>query len=145
MNVAGRQHHISDSQYQLLAEFRRQIRSFLHFSEEAARAAGIETQQHQLLLALRGLPEGTRPTIKVLSEYLSLRHHTTVELVDRLVKRRAIAREQSGEDRREVNLRITPEGEQVLRGLSTSHWNELMKAGPALAESLDSLLAHSVR
>lgn len=143
MAAPDRPRHISNSHYRLLAAFRRQIRSFLHFSEEAARQSGLEPQQHQLLLALRGLPEGVRPTIKTLAEDLCLRHHTTVELVNRLEKRGAVVRDQSGEDRREVLLRITPEGERALRTLSASHWDELIKAGPALADALDQLLAHS--
>jgi DNA-binding MarR family transcriptional regulator len=142
MLAPERQRRVSDAQYRLLAEFRRQIREFLHFSEEAARERGLEPQQHQLLLALRGLPENTRPTIKTLSDYLLLRHHTTVELVDRLVKRGAITREHSEEDRREVHLQITGEGERVLRNLSASHWEEVMKKGPALAQALDRLLEH---
>ena len=72
---------LSPAAYQRLAEFRSRIRQFLHFSEEAARATGIEPQQHQLLLAIKGLPEGTRPTVTALSSRLCLRHHSTVELV----------------------------------------------------------------
>ncbi len=49
--------------FQALAELRYQIRRFLRFSEQAARSAGLEPHQHQLLLALKGLPEGSRPRI----------------------------------------------------------------------------------
>ncbi|HYX50470.1 MAG TPA: helix-turn-helix domain-containing protein, partial [Ktedonobacteraceae bacterium] len=78
---------ISITEYQTLAEFRYQLRRFLRFSEQAARAAGLEPQQHQLLLALKGLPEGRKATIGALAERLQLTHHSTVELVDRLVER----------------------------------------------------------
>src|SRR5215472_13220733 len=71
---------ISTAGYRQLAEFRYRIRQFLHFSEEAARACRIEPQQHQLLLAIKGLPKGTRPTVTRLSNRLCLRHHSTVEL-----------------------------------------------------------------
>src|SRR4029453_19373862 len=73
--------------FKAMAELRYQIRRFLRFSENAAREAGIEPQQHQLLLAVRGLPGGLKPTIGVLAERMQLQHHSTVELIDRLVDR----------------------------------------------------------
>ncbi len=68
--------------YQRLADFRHRIRQFVRFSEEAARSFGIEPQQHQLLLAIKGLPSGTRPTVRNLANRLCLRHNSTVELVN---------------------------------------------------------------
>jgi DNA-binding MarR family transcriptional regulator len=127
---------VPDSEYRQIAEFRHRLRQFLHFSEEVARARGIEPQQHQLLLAIKGLPKGARPTIKTVSSRLCLRHHSTVELVDRLVARGAIARRHSDEDAREVLLELTPHGEQILRELHVLHWQELQTSGPSLAESL---------
>jgi DNA-binding MarR family transcriptional regulator len=122
--------------YRQLAEFRYRIRHFLHFSEEAARAAHIEPQQHQLMLAIKGLPEGMRPTVTTLSERLCLRHHSTVELIDRLVERGAAVRRHGTEDRREVLVELTPLGEQLLRKLSLLHQRELRSLGPALIEAL---------
>ena len=90
------------SGYQRLAQFRHHIREFLQFSEQAARLHSIEPQQHQLLLALKGLPGGTRPTVKALSERLCLRHHSTVELINRLVEGGAVLRRHGEDDRREV-------------------------------------------
>jgi DNA-binding MarR family transcriptional regulator len=106
------------------------------FSEEAARSKGIEPQQHQLLLAVKGLPRDTRPTITALSHRLCLRHHSTVELVDRLVDRGAARRRHGGQDHREVLIELTPYGEALLHRLSVLHWEELRVSGPALAESL---------
>ncbi|HEX4228694.1 MAG TPA: MarR family transcriptional regulator [Bryobacteraceae bacterium] len=128
--------NLSIEQYRQIAEFRYRIREFLHFSEEAARDNGIEPQQHQLLLAIKGLPEGTRPTITALSTRLCLRHHSTVELINRLVARGAVQRLHSSDDAREVLLELTPHGEEVLRKLSVLHWEELQNSGPALANSL---------
>lgn len=122
--------------YQALAELRYQIRRFLHFSEQAARRMGLEPQQHQLMLALKGLPPGARPRIGELAERLQLQHHSTVELVDRLVAGGYIRRQQSGDDRREVLLSLTPKGETVLRQLSLSHQDELGLQGPALLAAL---------
>src|SRR5258708_35343582 len=83
---------LSIADYQVLAEIRHQIRRFLHFSEQAAREAGLVPQQHQLLLALKGLPAGKKATISELAERLQLRHHSVVELMYRLVERGPIAR-----------------------------------------------------
>ena len=141
--AAGDVRGISASQYRVLSEFRFHIRKFLRFSEDIARQGGLEPQQHQLLLALKGLPEGVRPTITALSGRLCLRHHTTVELVNRLAERGAVRRHHNEEDRREVLVEITEIGNELLRRLSDSHWEELKKQGPALAVALDELLAHS--
>jgi DNA-binding MarR family transcriptional regulator len=126
--------------YRKLAEFRYRIRQFLHFSEEAARLAGIEPQQHQLLLAIKGLPDSTRPTVTAISSRLCLRHHSTVELINRLVERGAVKRRHSEEDRREVLVELTPHGEQLLRMLSVLHWEELQNSGPALSEALQAVV-----
>jgi len=131
---------VSLSSYRALAEFRHQIRLFLHFSEEAARQAGIEPQQHQLLLAIKGIPIGTQPTIGRIAERLQLRHHSAAELVNRLTEHDAIVRETNPDDGREVRLRLTRTGERLLLKLSIAHHNELEKAGPALRDALDAVL-----
>ena len=116
---------LTTSDYRSLAAFRFAIRKFLSFSEQAARAAGIEPQQHQLLLALRGLPEGQRPTIRAAAERLCVQHHTAVALVDKLEQRGLLQRERSTLDRREVLLRLTADGAELLRALSTLHRQQL--------------------
>ena len=55
-------------------QFRRQIRGFLHFSETTAKEHGIEPQQHQLLLAVHGLPEDVKPTIREIASRLFIQH-----------------------------------------------------------------------
>jgi DNA-binding MarR family transcriptional regulator len=132
---------LSLAEYRALAEFRYQIRRFVYFSEEQARSCGIEPQQHQLLLAIRGLPEDKRSTIGELAARMHLRHHSTVELVDRLEARGAVSRESSGEDRREVIVHLTRSGIGLLRRLSLSHRDELDHAGPRLASALKTLRA----
>src|SRR5512147_2695511 len=91
--------------FKAMAELRYQIRRFLRFSENAARQAGIEPQQHQLLLAVRGLPDSVTPTIGVLAERMQLQHHSTVELIDRLVERNLLIRLRSTDDRRQVLIK----------------------------------------
>jgi len=124
------------SDYESLAEVRYQLRRFLHFSEQAARAAGLEPQQHQLLLAIKGLPEGTRPRVAELAERLQIKHHSTVELINRLASAGCVRRHRAGEDRREVLIALTPKGEKLLRELSNHHRAELRKRGPLLIDAL---------
>lgn len=135
---------LSPAEYQALAEFRYQIRRFLQFSAEAAREHGVEAQQHQLLLAIKGLPNDARPTIREVAERLQIQHHSAVELVNRLAERDAVRREQ-GEDRREVLIRLTRRGEALLRRLSIAHHMELEKTGPLLAKSLSTLIRQTKR
>ncbi|HEY0873582.1 MAG TPA: MarR family transcriptional regulator [Vicinamibacterales bacterium] len=132
---------LSGTDYAALAEFRYQIRRFLQFSDTAARAHGIEGQQHQLLLALKGLPRGVKPTVGALAERLQLRHHSTVELLDRLADRGLVTRSPDPEDRRQVLIRITRRGDALLEKLTHVHRAELHTAGPRLLEALQSLLS----
>jgi len=124
------------SDYQALAELRYQIRRFLHFSEQAARNAGLEPRQHQLMLALKGLPKEARPRIGELAERLQIQHHSTVELVNRLASGGYVRRHRGGTDRREVLLSLTAKGENVLRELSLHHKAELRTQGPVLIHAL---------
>lgn len=132
---------IHPEEYRALAEFRYQIRRFLRFSEEAARAAGIEASQHQLLLALKALSLDGRPTIRDLAERLQVRHHSVVGLIDRLVERNLVGRSRGEEDQREVHIHLTDLGESVLRELSIHHRAELQHNGPALVRALQAVIA----
>jgi DNA-binding MarR family transcriptional regulator len=134
---------LTTEHYRDLAEFRRQIRKFLHFSEAAAREHGLEPQQHQLLLAVQGLPEGVKPTIRELASRLFLQHHSTVELVNRLEAAGAVARTASAEDRREVWVQLTPAGQARIHELAVAHRGELETSGPELARALNVVLRHS--
>lgn len=126
--------------YRALAAFRYELRRFLAFSEQAARAAGIEPQQHQLLLAIGGLPQGQRPNIRSLAERLCVQHHTAVALVDKLEQRGLVARERSVEDRREVLVRLSAQGTSLLRELSRQHRRQLQSVGPEMVAALSSIL-----
>jgi len=128
------------AEYRALAELRHQLRAFLHFSERAAREASLEPQHHQLLLAIKGLPEGQRPTIGTLAQRLCVEHHTAVSLVDKLVAGQLVCRAPSPRDRREVLVEITPDGEARLADLSTLHRSQLQTIGPALLEALRKVL-----
>ncbi len=125
---------ISDSEYRALAEFRHQLRRFLRSSEQAAREAGLEPQQQQLLLAVKGMPDGILCSIGEVADRLQIRHHSTVELVDRLVKRGYVHRRQNGEDRRQILLQLTAKGEKTLQRLALFHRHELRTGVPRLLE-----------
>ena len=131
---------ITDNDYESLAEFRYQIRRFLHFSEQAARARGLEPHQHQLLLALRGLAKSEPPSIRVLAERLQIQHHSAVEMVDRLVDRGLVSRSRAPSDRRQVLVHLTPRGESELENLAMCHLDELRNNGPALVGALEALI-----
>lgn len=129
--------------YRELAEFRFHLRRFLQFSEEQAREHKLESQQHQALLALKGLPSGARPTIRELAERLLLRHHSTVELVNRLETAGLVKRSADPQDGRQTLLRLTSRGAAKLRSLSFAHRNELRVKGPELLRALTTILRES--
>ncbi|MGD1023744.1 MAG: MarR family winged helix-turn-helix transcriptional regulator [Candidatus Sulfotelmatobacter sp.] len=124
------------SDYQALAEFRYQIRRFLHFSEQAVKKAGLERGQYQLMLAIKGMPAGVRPRIRELAGRMEIRHHSAVELVNRLEAGGFVHRTRAQDDRREVLLGLTPKGEKVLAELALHHHDELRSAGPELVSAL---------
>ena len=126
--------------YEALADFRYEIRRFLNFSEEAARAAGIEPHQHQALLVIKALPDYHIATIGVLAERLQIQHHSAVELTDRLESKGLIRRSRGQADRREVLLGLTPRGEKLLQRLTISHRAELQSAGPKLVTALEAAI-----
>lgn len=128
-----------------LAEFRYELRRFLHFSEGAARAAGLEPRQHQLLLALRGFAGTPKVTIGDLAARLVLRHNSTVELVNRMARHGLVRRVRAPEDHRRVLVNLTARGERVLERLSRHHLSELRSAGPQLIRALESVVARARR
>ena len=125
--------------YRMLADFRYALRRFLRFSEAAARQAGLTPQQHQLLLAIKGFPGGRAPTIGEIAERLGVRHHSAVELVQRLEEAGLLARAPDAQDRRRVHLLLAPRAEDHLAGLSESHLRELRRLRPILAELVEAV------
>jgi DNA-binding MarR family transcriptional regulator len=130
---------ISEAEYRALAEFRYELRRFSHFSEQAARAAGLEPQQHQLLLAIKGLPVNKDASVGELAERLQIQHHSTVELVNRMVERGLLERRRDDNDQRRVLVSLTLYGEEILNKLSMLHRTELRTTGPALVQVLTAL------
>ena len=119
-----------------LAEFRYQLRRFLLFSECAALEAGLQPQQHQLLLQVAGAPEKTAVTISYAAERLALKHNSTVELVDRSEREGLLERRADVDDKRRAILRVTRKGRLVLGRLAGDHATELNELAPRLTKAL---------
>lgn len=132
--------NLSGTEIRSLAEFRYQIRRFLHFSEEAARAEGLEPQQHQIMLAIHAWSGEEGPTMGQLADSMFIRHHSAVGLVDRLEERHMAERVHGRGDRREVRVRLTREGAATLERLASAHRAELESSGPVLVDALAAVL-----
>jgi DNA-binding MarR family transcriptional regulator len=130
---------VSDAEYQALAQFRRALRAFLHFSEEAARQAGLTPAQHQLLLAIRGNQAAAPPTIGDIAEWMKLRHHSMVELVDRAEAAGLVRRVDDPDDHRRQRVALTPTGAERLAALSALHREELRRFREEGIASLEAL------
>jgi DNA-binding MarR family transcriptional regulator len=122
--------------YQALAEFRFQIRRFLHFSDRAVEKAGLERGQYQLMLSIKGMPDDLRPRIRDVANRMQIQHHSAVELINRLEAGGYVHRERATNDRREVLLQLTAKGEKVLAELALHHHEELLEAAPELVAAL---------
>ena len=121
---------LSQADFAELLRFRDGLRRFMRWSEEQARAAGLTPAQHQLLLAIRG--HGGDPTIGDVAGHLLLKHHSTVELVDRAERAGLVRRASDADDHRIVRVRLSPKGERRLAELSTAHLAELTRLHDAL-------------
>jgi DNA-binding MarR family transcriptional regulator len=134
---------VGNAQYQALAEFRYRIRQFLRGSDAAAEEAGIEPRQYQMLLAVRGLPPGQVASIRTLADQLFLRHHSAVEMIDRLENKGYVARTRGLEDRRQVIVALRPHGERLLERIARARLEDLRSSGLTLVKGLTRLLKSS--
>lgn len=119
--------------FEALARFRFGIRRYLRFSEETVRSRGVTPAQYQLLLALKGSPDRDWATVRELAAGLQLRHHSVVELVDRVQQQGLVHRATEPADARVVRVVLTPEGDRLLAQLSALHRDELRRMGSAFA------------
>lgn len=131
---------IRDSEYAALAELRYRIRQFLRGSDDAAEAAGLEPQQYQMLLAIRGLLGENEATIGELAKRLLIRHHSAVGLVDRLEAHGYIRRDRSGDDQRQVSVILLPRGQRALERVVRRRLHELRGSGDALVSVISAIL-----
>ena len=127
---------LTKAEYEGLAAFRRALREFTVFSEQAARKAGLPPQQHQTLLAIKGAPGRDTLTVGEIAEALKIKPHSAVELVDRMAHLGLVERQTDPLDHRRVQVALTAKGEHVLEALSSQHLHELRAIGPAVAALL---------
>ena len=132
---------LSREDFEHLLAFRASLRRFQRWSEDQAKAAGLTHVQHQLLVAIKGHPGSEPPTVGDLADYLLLRHHSTVELVDRAEAAGLVRRVNDARDGRVARVRLTAKGDRILMQLTPSHLVELH----SLAAVLDDLVAAAGR
>jgi DNA-binding MarR family transcriptional regulator len=140
----GKRMGLQDAEYVALAEFRYQLRRFSRHMEDQVRKLGVNPQQYQVVLAVRGLPPGQAPTVGRLAERMQLNHNSMVELVDRCEHAGLLQRTRSNADRRQVALTITTQGEALLRQLGRAAREELRSSGPALVNAVRRLTRGTV-
>jgi len=131
---------LTTAEYRALAELRYRIRHFLREGDAQARATGLEPQQYLLLLTIRGLPEGIEATIRELADRIALKHHSAVELVDRLEAHGYVRRSRSRDDRRRVLVSLLPRGEKLLEQVAKHRVSELRASGAALVNAISALI-----
>ena len=136
---------ITESEYQALSELRHLIRKFVQEGDVTAKQAGLEPQQYLLLLAIRGLPGGQEATISTLANRLSLRHHSTVELIDRMEAHGYVKRVRGKEDRRQVLVSLQVRGAKLLEQVVEQRIIELRANGRALVGAISALLEQRAR
>lgn len=120
--------------YEALARFRFELRKFQAFSEAAAQKEGLSPQQHQALLTVKGFSSHGSVSIGELAGFLLIRHHTAVELVDRVTKLGLLSRVVDSDDGRRALVKLTREGERRLRKLSKIHFEEISAISPTLTK-----------
>jgi DNA-binding MarR family transcriptional regulator len=128
----------TDHEYRALLRFRHAQRRFLAFSEQAAAAEGLTTQQHQLLLAIRG-HDDEAPTTSAIADLLVLKNHSVVELIDRAEAAGLVERHADPDDGRRQRIALTPAGADHLARLTAANLSELRTLRSELLEALDGL------
>jgi DNA-binding MarR family transcriptional regulator len=129
---------LSLEEYRELAEFRHQIRCFLSVTEDNAKQMGLEPETYLLLLAVQGLPEGTRPTISELARRMCAPHDAVSDLVDQAASRQEVSR--SSAEGNEEWVKLTRTGRDLLRRMALANRDELERTGPELVRSLQSVM-----
>jgi DNA-binding MarR family transcriptional regulator len=125
---------LSTLDFERLLEFRVALRRFQRWSEDQAQDAGLTHVQHQLLVAIKGHREGAPPTVGDLADYLLLRPHSTVELIDRAETAGLVDRVPDENDGRVVRVRLTDAGDRIVRQLTRAHLDRLHELAAVLDE-----------
>jgi DNA-binding MarR family transcriptional regulator len=130
---------LSQRQFAAIAAFRYELRRFLAFSEAAAAQMGLPAQQHQALLTIAGHTDAEPPSVGMLAEHLMVAPHTAAELVSRMIDAALLLKTPSSQDRRRMELALTPKAKALLDRLTAAHLDELKTLEPALTRALGRL------
>ncbi len=133
---------LTDADYEDLLSLRTGLRRFLRWSDQRAEETGLTPAQHQLLLAVRGHTDRRGPTVGEVADYLLLRHHSAVGLVDRAEEAGLVTRSRDPDDHRVVRLRLAAGGAKRLDALSELHREELQRLTLRLPSVWRGLLPH---
>ena len=125
---------ITDEHYRQILKFRTQLRYFLHWSEQEVRSVGLTPNQYQLLLAIRGHPDKNHPTVSDIANYLFLKHHSAVGLIDRAEKAGLVKRIKDPDDHRITRLSLSTQGDNSLVQLASTHIQELREPAKAFPQ-----------
>lgn len=117
---------LSKRDYEKLADFRYQIRKFVRFSEEVARAHGITPLQYLMMLHIKGYPGRDWATVGEIAERLQKQQHGVVALISRCEKLGFVTRRRSAEDKRRIEIHLLASGEQVLEQIARLHRSQLL-------------------
>lgn len=128
---------LDDAEFQSLLAFRTALRRFNHWSEEQAKEVGLTHAQHQLLLAVKGHKGPDAATIGDVAGALLLRHHSAVELVNRVQAGGFVERRRDTVDARIVRLHLTAKGEECIERLTQLHIDELRQLAPLLSHVVE--------
>ena len=122
---------LEQSDFEHLLELRTGLRRFIRWSDQRAQAAGLTPAKHQLLLAIKGHPDPSGPTVGEVADYLVLRHHSAVGLIDRAVKDGLVKRDR---DRSNgvVRVTLTRAGNDKLAALAQAHVEEITHLAPTM-------------
>jgi DNA-binding MarR family transcriptional regulator len=132
--------HLYPDDYEALAEFRYLIRKFLRFSKDFLRSiAGLNPEQYEALLAVKAFAAPGGLTISQLSERLQVKHHSAVNIVDRLVERKLVTREAGETDRRRRHVQLTAKGEKLIEELAIMHRKEIRLRSEDMIKALERL------
>lgn len=118
--------------FEALSDFRFRLRSFLRFSEDAARDEGITVLQYQLLLHTQGFPDRQWATIGEIAERLQAQPHGVVALVSRCEEAGLVKRKPSAVDRRQVEVHLLAAGRRKLARLAIQHADQLVELAEAV-------------
>jgi DNA-binding MarR family transcriptional regulator len=118
--------------FEHLLAFRISLRRFQHWSEDQAAAAGLTHVQHQMMVAIKGHPGDVAPSIGEIADYLLLRPHSAVELVNRAEAAGLVFRHPDPADARVVRVDLTRKGNRLVTELTEAHLTELHNLAAAL-------------